>query len=104
MRYVRFNTGEKKILKIKRKIFTILRNRGYTKIFLARLFSKIKFVARNELLAISADSENYWDTDNNRSDTFSEVEIPRENFQNNNIRICSVFSPISLSNKSEVSC
>ena len=58
-RYVRFNTIKKNFLKIKRKFFTRLRNRGYTKIFLARLFSKIKFASRNKLLAISADNENY---------------------------------------------
>ena len=116
-RYVRFNTIKKNFLKIKRKIFTRLRNRGYTKIFLARLFSKIKFVSRNKLLAISADNENYRETGKDRSDTeiindaermfqltFSEEEIPKENFQNNNIRTCSVFSPISLCKTSKVSC
>ena len=84
---------------------------------MTRLFSKIKFASRNKLLAISADNENYRETGKNRSDTeiindaermfqltFSEEEIPKENFQNNNIRTCSVFSPISLCNKSEVSC
>ena len=68
-RYVRFNTIKKNFLKIKQKIFTRLRNRGYTKIFLARLFSKIKFASRNKLLAISADNENYRETGKNRSDT-----------------------------------
>jgi hypothetical protein len=116
-RYVRFNTIKKNFLKIKRKFFTRLRNRGYTKIFLARLFSKIKFASRNKLLAISADNENYRETGKDRSDTeiindaermfqltFSEEEIPKENFQNNNIRTCSVLSPISLCNTSKVSC
>ena len=54
---------------------------------------------------ISADNENYRETGKNRSDTeiindaecmfqlnFSEEEIQKENFQNNNIRTCSVFS------------
>ena len=84
---------------------------------MTRLFSKIKFASRNKLLAISADNENYRETGNNGSDTnlindaermfqltFSEEEIPQENFQNNNIRTCSVFSPISLFNTSKVSC
>ena len=117
-RYVRFNTIKKNFLKIKRKFFIRLRNRGYTKIFLARLFSKIKFGSRNKLLAISADNENYRETNNNESDTnlindaermfqltFSEEEIPNENVHNNNnIRTCSVVSPISLCKKSKVSC
>ena len=116
-RYVRFNTIKKNFLKIKRKFFIRLRNRGYKKIFLARLFSKIKFGSRNKLLAISADNENYRETGKNRSDTeiindaermfqltFSEEEIPQENFQNNNIRTCSVLSPISLCDTSTVSC
>ena len=116
-RYVRFNTIKKNFLKIKRKFFTRLRNRGHTKIFLARLFSKIKFASRNKLLAISADNEKYRETGKDRSDTeiindaermfqltFSEEEIPKENFQNNNIRTCSVFSPISLCNTWKVSC
>ena len=73
--------------------------------------------SRNKLLAISADNENYRETGKDRSDTeiindaermfqltFSEEEIPLENFQNNNIRTCSVFSPISLCNTSKVSC
>ena len=116
-RYVRFNTIKKNFLKIKREFFIRLRNRGYTKIFLARLFSKIKFASRNKLLAISVDNENYRETGKNRSDTeiindaermfqltFSEEEIPQENFQNNNIRTCSVLSPISLCDTSKVSC
>ena len=116
-RYVRFNTIKKNFLKIKRKFFIRLRNRGYTKIFLARLFSKIKFGSRNKLLAISADNENYRETGNNGSDTnlindaermfqltFSEEEIPEENININNVRTCSVVSPTSLCNKSKVSC
>ena len=116
-RYVRFNTIKKNFLKIKRKFFIRLRNRGYTKIFLARLFSKIKFGSRNKLLAISADNENYRETGYNGSDTilindaermfqetFSEEEIPEENVHNNNVRTCSIVSPISLCNKSKVSC
>ena len=102
---------------MKRNFFIRLRNRAYTKLFLSRLFGKIKFGSRNKLLAISADNENYRETGKNRSDTeiindaermfqltFSEEEIPKENFQNNNIRTCSVFSPISLCNTSKVSC
>ena len=94
-----------------------MRNRGYTKVFLSRLFGKIKFESTNKLLAISADNENYRETSNNRSDTnlindaermfqltFSEEEIPVENYQNNNVRTCSVLSPNSLCSKSKVSC
>ena len=116
-RYVRFNTLEKNFIKLKRKFFLRLRNRGYTKIALSRLFRKIKFGSRNKLLAISADNENYRETGNNRSDTilineaermfqmtFSEEEIPMENNRNNNVRTCSIFSPISLCCLSKVSC
>ena len=116
-RYIRFNTTKKNFLKIKKKFFRRLRNRGYTKIFLSRLFNKIKFGFRNRLLAISADNENYRETGYNGSDTilindaermfqetFSEEEIPEENVHNNNVRTCSIISPISLCNKSKVSC
>ena len=116
-RYIRFNTIKKNFLKIKRKFFIRLRNRGYTKMFLSRLFNKIKFGSRNKLLAISADNENYRETGYNGSDTilindaermfqetFSEEEIPEENVHNNNVRTCSIVSPISLCNKSKVSC
>ena len=115
--YVRFNTLEKNFIKLKRNFFLRLRNRGYTKIALSRLFRKIKFGSRNKLLAISADNENYRETGNNRSDTilineaermfqmtFSEEEIPMENNRNNNVRTCSIFSPISLCCLSKVSC
>ena len=114
-RYVRFDTLEKKIIKIKRKIFIRSRNRGYKKVFLSRLFSKIK--SRNKLLTISADNENYRETGNKRSDTilvneaehmfqmtFSEEEIPVENNHANNVHTCSIPSLSSLYCKSKVSC
>ena len=116
-RYVRFNTIKRNFTKIKCKFFGRLRNRGYNKKKLTTLFRKIKFGSRNKLLAISADNENYRETGNNRSDTilineagcmfqmtFSEEEIPMENNRNNNVRTCSIFSPISLCCLSKVSC
>ena len=66
-RYVRFNTMKKNFFKIKWKFFIRLRNRGYTKKFLLRLFGKIKFGSRNKLLVISADNENYRETSNSGS-------------------------------------
>ena len=92
-RYVRFNTIKKNFFKIKRKFFIRLRNRGYTKNFLLRLFGKIKFGSRNKLLVISADNENYRETSNSGSDT---------NLINDAER--SILSPNSLCNKSKVSC
>ena len=65
--YVSFNTLEKIFSKVERKFIIRLRNRGYKKVFLLRLFSKIKFGSRNRLLAISADNENYREIGNNRS-------------------------------------
>ena len=116
-RYVRFNTLEENFVKIKRKFFIRLRNRGYKKVFLSRLFRKVKFESRNKLLAISADNENYWGIGNDRSDTslvndaermfqmtFSEEEIPMENNQNNNVHTISVPSPLSVCCDLKVGC
>ena len=116
-RCVRFNTLEKNFLKITWKFFIRLRNRGYKKVFLPRLFRKIKFGSRNKLLAISADNENYREIGNNRSDTnlvndaermfqmtFSEEEIPMKNNQNTNVHTPSVPFPLSLCCDSKVSC
>ena len=116
-RYVRFNTLEKKFLKIKQKIFIRLRNRGYKKVFLSRLFKKVKYGPRNKLLAISADNENYRGKGNDRSDTslvndaermfqmtFSEEEIPMENNQNINSRTTSAPSAVSVCCDCKVGC
>ena len=116
-RYVRFNTQKKNFLKIKRKFFVRLRNRGYKKVFLARLFKKVKYGTRNKLLAISADNENYRGIGNDRSDTslvndaermfqqtFSEEEIPMENNLNLNVHTVCVPSPLSVFCDSKVGC
>ena len=116
-RYVRFNTQKKNFLKIKRKFFVRLRNRGYKKVFLARLFKKVKYGTRNKLLAISADNENYRGIGNDRSDTslvndaermfqqtFSEEEIPMENNLNFTVHTICVPSPLSVCCDSNVGC
>ena len=89
---MRFNTLKRNFTKIKCKFFQRLRNRGYEKKFLSRLFSKVKFGCRNELLAISEDIIDEFEIDSGRSDTvlindaermfqnvFSEVNLPMEN-------------------------
>ena len=91
-RYVRFNTLKRNFTKIKCKFFQRLRNRGYEKMFLTRLFSKIKFGCRNKLLAISEDIIDEFEIESERSDTvlindaermfqnvLSEVSLPMEN-------------------------
>ena len=116
-RYVRVNTLEENFVKIKREFFIRLRNRGYKKVFLSRLFRKVKFESRNKLLAISAENENYREIGNDRSDTnlvndaermfqktFSEEEIPMENNQNNNVHTISVPSPLSMCCDLKVGC
>ena len=83
---------ERNFTKIKCKFFKRLRNRGYEKKFLSRLFSKVKFGCRNELLAISENIIDEFEIDSERSDTvlindaermfqnvFSEVSLPMEN-------------------------
>ena len=52
-RYVRCNTLEFNFLKIKNNFFRKLRNRGYKKHFVKRLFKNVKFSSRNTLLKIS---------------------------------------------------
>ena len=91
-RYVRFNTLKRNFTKIKCKFFQRLRNCGYAKKFLLRLFSKVKFGCKNELLAISENIIDEFEIDSERSDTvlindaermfqnvFSEVNLPMEN-------------------------
>ena len=50
MRYVRYNTEEKNFKKLKTQFFLRLRNRGFKKYLLLKLFSKITYAQRNELL------------------------------------------------------
>ena len=52
-RYVRCCTQEFNFLKTKNKFFKRLRLRGYKKLFLLRLFRKVKHSSRNTLLKIS---------------------------------------------------
>ena len=49
-RYVRYNTEEKNFKKLKTKFFLRLRNRGFKKYLLRKLFSKITYAQRNRLL------------------------------------------------------
>ena len=49
-RYVRYNTEEKNFKKLKTKFFLRLRNRGFKKYLLRKLFSKITYTQRNKLL------------------------------------------------------
>ena len=57
LRYVRFNTLERNFTRIKCKCFISLRNRGYRKTFLTRLFGKVNFGLRNKLLVILEDNK-----------------------------------------------
>jgi len=52
-RYVRCSTQEFSFLKTKNKFFKRLRQRGYKKVFLKKLFRKVKHSSRNSLLKIS---------------------------------------------------
>ena len=49
-RYVRISTQEISFLKTKNKFFKRLRLRGYKKLFLKRLFRKVKYSSRNAFL------------------------------------------------------
>ena len=49
-RYVRYNTEEKNFKKLRVRFFLRLRNRGFRKYTLKKLFSKITYAQRNELL------------------------------------------------------
>ena len=49
-RYVRYNTEEKNFKKLRIQFFLRLRNRGFKKYLLRKLFSKITYVQRNKLL------------------------------------------------------
>ena len=49
-RYVRYNTEEKNFKKLRVRFFLRLRNRGFKKYMLKKLFSKVTYAQRNELL------------------------------------------------------
>ena len=104
---MRFNTLKRNFAKIKCKFFQRLRNRGYAKKFLSRLFSKIKFGCRNELLAISENIIDEFEIDSERSDTvlindaermfqnvFSEVNRPMENNPKTSVLITLTLLPL----------
>ena len=57
-RYVRYNTEEKNFKKLKVRFFLRLRNRGFRKYTLSKLFSKITYTQRDELLKIDAPLSN----------------------------------------------
>ena len=57
-RYVRYNTEEKNFKKLKVRFFLRLRNRGFRKYMLSKLFSKITYAQRDELLKIDAPLSN----------------------------------------------
>ena len=48
--YVRYNTEENNFKKLRMRFFLRLRNRGFKKYMLKRLFSKVTYAQRNELL------------------------------------------------------
>ena len=50
MRSVRYNSEEKNFKKLKTQFFLRLRNRGFKKYLLLKLFSKITYAQRNKLL------------------------------------------------------
>ena len=47
---MRYNTEENNFKKLRMRFFLRLRNRGFTKYMLKRLFSKVTYAQRNELL------------------------------------------------------
>ena len=49
-RYVRYNSEEKNFKKLRVRFFLRLRNRGFKKYMLKKLFSKVTYAQRNELL------------------------------------------------------
>ena len=105
--YVRYNTLKRNFLKIRNKFFARLRNRGYEKIPLKRLFRRVKFGQRMELLAISSEKLDFREirdtevecnliNDSERifQDTFSdEIYISEENNPRCTIQNISVSVP-----------
>ena len=60
-RYVRYNTVRTFFLKIWNKFYARLRNRGYKKVQLKRLFRQVKYRYRMNLLLMSCEKENFCD-------------------------------------------
>ena len=58
-RYVRCNSIKANFFKIRNKFFARLRNRGYKKLPLKRLFRKVQFEFRNILLAFSTETLDF---------------------------------------------
>ena len=101
---MRFNTIKFNFLKIRNRFFVRLRNRGYKKQALKKLFGFVKFESRKNLLAISTENLDFCEIRKSEvdysfiknverifMDTFSEeITIPS---QNDNIReICVIKS------------
>jgi len=68
-RYVRYNTEEKNFKKLKTRFFLRLRNRNFKKYTLMKLFSKITYAQRNEVLKTDTPLSNVCE-----SVTFQEAE------------------------------
>jgi len=60
-RYVRFNTVKLGFLRIRNKFYARLRNRGYSKVQLKRLFKHVKYGQRMNLLSMSCEKEKFHD-------------------------------------------
>ena len=58
-RYVRYNTVKSSFCKIRNKFYARLRNRGYEKIKLKRLFLRVKYGDRMKLLSISSENIDF---------------------------------------------
>jgi len=50
-RYIKYNSEKLNFLKLRNKFFDRLRNRGFRKYTLSKLFSAVKYSSRNKLLA-----------------------------------------------------
>jgi len=60
-RYVRYNTVKLVFFRIRNNFFARLRNRGYKKVQLKRLFSTVKYRHRMNLLSMSCEKVNFRD-------------------------------------------
>ena len=58
-RYVRYNTVKSSFCKIRNKFYIRLRNRGYEKVKLKRLFLQVKYGDRMKLLSISSENIDF---------------------------------------------
>ena len=117
-RYVRYNTIKKNFLKIRNKFYARLRNRGYKKTPLKRLFRCVKFGQRKDLLAVSSEMFNFRETrdsevecnlirDSERifQDTFSEeINFSEENNPRCTIQNISVSVPFKSVKVDKVGC